>query len=409
MPYDLLLKGAMVIDPAQGLHGVRDVAVAGGVIAEVAQHIDAPARRTVRLSGKLLTPGWIDLHAHVYAGATTFGIKADALCLATGVTTIVDAGSPGWTNIRGFKEFIADPARTRMLTFVHISSIGLLNAMRGEMEDLRNADPERTARVIQMWPDLCLGVKVRQGKLQVGENGVEPLNLAIKAAEMAGTNLMVHMDIGVPLPSVLERLRPGDIVTHCYQGKGDHLLGETGQIIPEVHEARKRGILFDLGHGAGSFHYDIAKKAVGQGFLSDVISTDLHVFSLFDPVFSLPETASKLLNLGIPLEEIVRQTTVNPAKAIGREGELGTLAPGAGADIAVFDLLEGAFVYTDSHGNQEKGTRKIEPYLTVRAGTIYEPADLQAEIDEAFQRAQEMKSITGLPYGAVQKAPPRFK
>ncbi|MBM3263358.1 MAG: amidohydrolase/deacetylase family metallohydrolase [candidate division Zixibacteria bacterium] len=409
MSYDLLLKGATVVDPGQGRHGVYDVAVAAGVIAEIGERLDGPARQTIRLDGKILTPGWIDIHAHVYAGATTFGIKADALCLATGVTTVVDAGSPGWTNVRGFKEFIADPARTRILTFVHISSIGLLNSMRGEMEDIHNADPERTAQVIEMWPDLCIGVKVRQGRLQVGENGIEPLKRAVEAAEMVGVRLMVHIDQGVPLSSVLERLRPGDIVTHCYHGKGDNILNGGETVVPEVYEARKRGVFFDLGHGAGSFHYEVARKAIRQGFYSDVISTDLHIYSLFDPVYSLPETASKVLNLGVSLEEVVRQTTINAARAIGRDDTLGALIPGAVADIAVFELKEGEFVFTDSHGQQEMGNRKIEPVLTVRAGTVYHPADLQGEIEETRQRAVEMKSITGLPFGAVKKTEPRLK
>jgi dihydroorotase len=219
MPYDLLLKGATVVDPSQNLNGKFDVGITDRKISKISHSIPDEADQIIDVSGKHLTPGWIDLHAHVYAGATTFGIKADALCLATGVTTIVDAGSPGWTNLRGFLEYIVEPSRTRVLTFVHISSIGLLNSMRGEMEDIKNADPEHTAKVIAMWPDICMGVKVRQGAAQVGNNGIEPLNLAIQAAELVDKRVMVHMDKGVALSSILERLRPGDIVTHCYQGK----------------------------------------------------------------------------------------------------------------------------------------------------------------------------------------------
>ena len=402
MPYDLILRGATVIDPSQDIHRICDVAIRDHTIAEIADRIDDGDAKTVDLTGKFLTPGWIDLHAHIYAGATTFGIKADALCLATGVTTIVDAGSSGWTNIRGFMEFIAEPARTRVLAFVHVSSIGLINSLRGEMEDIKNADPERTALVIEKWPDLCIGVKVRQGILQVGDNGPEPLRLAVKAAEMAKTRVMVHMDRGVPLPVILDLLRPGDIVTHCYQGKGDHILGTQGKVMPEVMAARERGILFDLGHGAGSFHYDVARNALAQGFHSDIISTDLHVYSLFDPVYSLPETASKLLNLGVEFPEIVRQTTTHPAAAIGRSDELGTLKPGTVADVAVFDILEGDFQFTDAHGQKETGPLKIEPVMTVRDGKVYHPEDVKEEVEEALRRAHEMKSITGPPYGWVR-------
>ncbi len=402
MAFDLVLSGATIVDPSQQKNEKGDVAIRNGRIAEISDHLEAGAHRTIDVTGKYLTPGWIDLHAHVYAGATTFGIKADALCLATGVTTIVDAGSPGWTNLRGFLEYIIEPSRTEVLTFVHISSIGLLNAMRGEMEDIKNADPEHTARVISMWPQHCVGVKVRQGVFQVGSHGVEPLRRAIEAAEMVDTRVMVHIDKGVALPSILELLRPGDIVTHCYQGKGDHILGDDDRVIPEVYEARDRGVFFDLGHGAGSFHYGIAKRAVELGFLSDVISTDLHVYSLKSPVYSLPETASKLLNMGLDLEEIVRQTTVSPAGVLNRSNDIGTLRTGSVADIAVFGLEEGRFIFTDAHGRQEAGERMITPHLTVREGQVYYPDDLKDEVAETLSRAEEMVGITGVPYGAIR-------
>ena len=402
MTFDLVLSGATIVDPSQQKNEKGDVGIRNGKIAAVSDRLEAGAHRTIDVTGKYLTPGWIDLHAHVYAGATTFGIKADALCLATGVTTIVDAGSPGWTNLRGFLEYIIEPSRTEVLTFVHISSIGLLNAMRGEMEDIKNADPEHTARVISMWPQHCVGVKVRQGVFQVGSHGVEPLRRAIEAAEMVDTRVMVHIDKGVALPSILELLRPGDIVTHCYQGKGDHILGGDDRVIPEVYDARKRGVFFDLGHGAGSFHYGIAKRAVELGFLSDVISTDLHVYSLKSPVYSLPETASKLLNMGLDFEEIVRQTTVNPAGVLNRSNDLGTLRAGSVADIAVFDLEEGQFTFTDAHGRQEAGERMITPHLTVRDGQVYYPDDLKDEVAETVSRAEEMVGITGVPYGAIR-------
>ena len=402
MTYDIILSGATIVDPSRQYHGKGDVGIKNGLIAALSDRIEANSAEVIDLTGKFLTPGWIDLHAHVYAGATTFGIKADALCLATGVTTIVDAGSPGWTNLRGFLEYIIEPSRTEVLTFVHISSIGLLNSMRGEMEDIGNADPEHTARVISMWPQHCVGVKVRQGAFQVGRNGVEPLRRAIEAADEANTRVMVHIDKGVALPSILKMLRPGDIVTHCYQGKGDHIIGDDDLVIPEVYEARDRGVYFDLGHGAGSFHYGIAKRAIELGFLSDVISTDLHVYSLNSPVYSLPETASKLLNMGVDFEEIVRQTTWNPALVLNRSDEIGTLRTGSIADIAVFSLEDGDFTFTDAHGRVETGAKMISPCLTVRAGQVYYPDDLKVELAETERRAKEMVAITGVPYGTIR-------
>ena len=393
MIYDLVLKGATVIDGAQGLNGEYDVAVHGEKIAAVEKEIAEPAKETVDLGGSILTPGWIDIHTHIYAGATTWGIQGDALCLATGVTTVVDAGSPGWANFMGFHDYVAAPARTQVLTFVHISGIGLTCGPVGEMLDLRYADPERTAYIIGRWPDLCVGVKVREGRHQVGENGVAPLKLAVKAAELSNSKVMVHAGAGVPLPDVLGEVRPGDIVTHCYHGGGDTILDPGGRVIPEVWAARERGVLFDLGHGGGSFMFEVAKKALSQGFPSDVISTDLHVLCLNDPVCSLPETASKMLNLGMELPEVVYQTTAAPAAAIGRDNELGTLKVGTVADLAAFEVRYGAFEFRDVRDNLEVGSRMIQPVLTVRKGNLYRPEDLKEEVAETFHRAREMNAL----------------
>ena len=393
MIYDLVLKGATVIDGAQGLNGEYDVAVHGEKIAAVEKEIAEPAKETVDLGGSILTPGWIDIHTHIYAGATTWGIQGDALCLGTGVTTVVDAGSPGWANFMGFHDYVAAPARTQVLTFVHISGIGLTCGPVGEMLDLRYADPERTAYIIGRWPDLCVGVKVREGRHQVGDNGVAPLKLAVKAAELSNSKVMVHAGAGVPLPDVLGEVRPGDIVTHCYHGGGDTILDPGGRVIPEVWAARERGVLFDLGHGGGSFMFEVAKKALSQGFPSDVISTDLHVLCLNDPVCSLPETASKMLNLGMELPEVVYQTTAAPAAAIGRDNELGTLKVGTVADLAAFEVRYGAFEFRDVRDNLEVGSRMIQPVLTVRKGTLYRPEDLKEEVAETFHRAREMHAL----------------
>ncbi len=407
MPYDLVLKGATVVDPSQAIHDVRDVGIKGDKIAAVEERIAEPAVRTVDLAGRILTPGWIDIHAHLYAGATTWGIVADAFCLATGVTTIVDAGSPGWANFLGFKEYIAEPARTQVLTFVHISGIGLTYGPIGEMADLRYGDPERTAFVIHNWADICVGVKVRQGGHQVEDNGVEPLRLAVQAAEWSGTPVMVHIAVGVPLPDVLALLRPADIVTHCYQGSGDSIVDEAGEVIPEVWRAREQGVLFDLGHGGGSFYYEVAKKALARGFPADVISTDIHNHSFESPIQSLPETASKLLNLGVELEDVIRQTTSAPARAIGRGDQLGTLRPGTVADLAAFEVLEGEFEFFDVRNQRETGPRMIAPVLTVRAGQVYRPAELQEEVAETRRRAREMKALTGGNFEALGWTPGR--
>ena len=411
MPHDLLLKNATVIDPSQNLNVVHDVAIQNGKIAALSESIVEPAKETLDLTGKILTPGWIDIHAHVFAGATTWGIQADALCLATGVTTIVDAGSPGWANFLAFRDFISAPARTQILTFVHISGIGLTYGPIGEMTDIAYADPERTAYVVHTWPETCVGIKVRISTSITGENGVTPLQFAVEAARMSNTPVMVHMGAGVPLTDILAELRPGDIVTHCYRGDGDATLGATiltdqETIRPEVQQARQQGILFDIGHGGGSFLFETAKKALAQNFYPDVISTDIHSGSLNDPVYSLPETASKLLNLGIELPDIVRQTTTAAAAAIGRSDHLGTLKVGTVADLSAFEIREGEFRFHDVRDNLEIGRKNIHPVLTVRAGKVYRPEHLQAELDETLARAREIRALTSRRFGDLGWTPP---
>ena len=254
MAYDLLLRGARVLDSTQELDDVRDIAIQDGRIAALAAHLDGSAREEIDLRGKLLTPGWIDIHAHLYPGSTTWGIYADALYLSTGVTTAVDAGSAGWANLQGYLDHVVAPARTQFLAFVHICGIGLTYGPLPELADMRYADPERTAFMIEHFAQHCVGVKVRQGEGQVEGNGVEPLRLAVQAAAWADVPVMVHIGRGVPLPDVLALLRPRDIVTHCYQGTGDGIIGNDDTLIAEAIEARKQGILFDVGHGGGSFH-----------------------------------------------------------------------------------------------------------------------------------------------------------
>lgn len=401
MEYDLVLRGARVLDPAQNIDGLSDVAVTGGRIVALAENIAGSGRREIHLTGKLLTPGWIDIHAHLYPGSTTWGIRADAHYLSTGVTTAVDAGSAGWANLQGYLDFVVAPARTRFLSFVHVCGIGLTYGPLPELADMRYADAERTAFVIEHFAEHCVGVKVRQGEGQVADNGVEPLRLAVQAAEWAEVPVMVHIGRGVPLPDVLSLMRPRDIVTHCYQGTGDGILDRDASILAEVQQARKDGILFDVGHGGGSFDYGVATGALARGFVSDVISTDLHAHSWDVPVESLPHTASKLLNLGVPIESIVRQCTANAAFAIGREDELGTLRVGNVADIAVFDIEEGTFQYSDVRGRVEEGNQQIRAQLCVRAGVPYSPEELRDEVREDLERARFNKGLNSKRLGEL--------
>ncbi|MYC75943.1 amidohydrolase/deacetylase family metallohydrolase [Candidatus Poribacteria bacterium] len=371
MNYDILLKGGTVIDAAQNLNAMRDVAIAGGTIAAIAQDIpEGAATQTINVKDKFVTPGLVDIHTHVYYGVTTWGIRADGVCLTAGTTTVVDAGSPSWVTFPGFREFIAEPAQTHILTYIHISGIGLVYGPVGEMHDMAYANPGRVAETLQAHPDMTVGVKVRQGKMQVGDNGVEPLKLAIEAAERAETPVMCHIGAGVPLPDILRLLRPGDVITHCFQGNGDNIVDEKGRVIPEAWKARADGIIFDVGHGAGSFHYEIAQRAMEQGFISDVISTDLHTGNINGPVYDLPTVLSKMMHLGLSLADVIEKATFSAAKAIQREEQLGHLKVGTVADVAVFEVLDGEFEFFDTHGTKFIGNKKLKAALTIREGKI---------------------------------------
>ncbi len=371
MKYDILLKGATVIDPAQQHNAVSDVAIADGTIAHIAPDIpENTASQTLHLEGKYVTPGLVDIHTHVYHGVTTWGVRADNVCTTTGTTTVVDAGSPSWATFPGFREFIAEPARTNILTYIHISGIGLVYGPIGEMHDIAYADPGRVADTLQAHPDMTVGVKVRQGRMQVGDNGVEPLKLAIAAAERAQTPVMCHIGSGVPLPDILRLLRPGDVITHCFQGNGDNIVDAKGRVIPEAWQAREDGILFDVGHGGGSFKYEVAQRAMEQGFISDVISTDLHTGNINGPVYDFPTVLSKFLHLGLSLEAVIEMATINAAKAIRREEQLGHLKVGTVADVAVFDLLAGQFEFVDAHDTRFIGEKKLKAIHTLRAGRL---------------------------------------
>ena len=372
MQYELLLKGGEIIDAEQKLCGKLDIAFTDGKITALARDISASqAEQSIDVSGRLVTPGLIDLHVHVYAGVSTPGVEVDDTCPKAGTTTVVDAGSAGWAAFPGFRRYIIEKASTRVLSFVHISTIGLVDFSIGEMLDISYANPETTAKVVAENRDVVVGVKVRQNKAAVGENGFEPLRRAIRAAELADTRIMLHIgSMPGALPEALALLRSGDIVTHCFHGQATGgVLDENGKLLDEVRAAQRDGIIFDIGHGVGSFNFNVARAAIDAGSPPDVISTDLHTLSINGPVFDLPTTLSKFLYLGISLEDVIEKATSAPARIIGRE-ELGTLKIGTPGDVAVFELVEGEFDFTDANGNRVIGNQKLMPVLTVKDGRI---------------------------------------
>lgn len=287
-----------------------------------------------------------------------------------------------------------------MLAFLHISCLGLHAPFAEELLDLRYARPRETAVVIERNRDVVIGVKIRLGQM-TGEHGPEALELALEAARAVRLPLMVHISKGASVPQMLGRLRPGDIVTHCFQGRGDGLLDSTNQsILQEVHQARKDGVIFDVGHGCGSFSWDTAQRAFELSFYPDTISTDLHRYSVEDPFsVTLLDTLSKFLALGMTLDEVILKSTSCPAKVLHLEDEIGTLRKNSKADILVFEIEEGEFLFADTHAKIRKGTRKLKPYLTIREGKVLKPGTFPTTLRELFESDYEV--IHAMRDGAI--------
>jgi len=376
MSYDLVLKGGEVIDPGWPLHQRADVAISKGKIAAVAPNIPATeAIRTIDVTGKIVCPGLIDIHAHTFINAHDMGPQTDQRCSASGVTTLVDAGSSGSATFPGLRHYVAERSQVRLRCFVHLSALGLIHLQVGELMNMDYADPEGCARTIRENRDLAIGVKLRFSNNVVPDTaGTEPLRLARQAADMADVPLMVHItDALLPVPKILEFMKPGDVVTHCLHRYQYGIMGpEKKEILREVRDAQKAGVIFDCAHGRMHFTFPFVRMALDQGFMPDTIATDLSIPSATrGPVFDLPTTMSKFLNLGVSLDEVFRCVTTNPARAIGEGERLGTLKPGAVADVAVFSLERGQFDFVDTDQNHMTGEQKLVTQLTLKDGRIW--------------------------------------
>jgi len=382
--YDLLVQGGEVIDPSQGLRGKRDVAIFHGRISAIEAQIPADkAKAVIAAAGKLVLPGLVDLHVHVYPQGTAAGLPPDELVPFAATTTYVDAGTAGANNFSGFHHWVINQNRTRIFAFLNISNIGLAGVPIGELLNIDYADVELAAKILAENAGLLLGIKVRESDLKnnralnvVGDNGLEPLRRAIKAAEMSGVpgaKVMCHIG-GAPgkLSDLLDLLRPGDVLTHSYSGAGNNVVDTNGKLVPAALEAKKRGVHIDVGHGGGSFNFRIAEAAIKQGLTPDSISSDVWTASVNTPGMPfLPWVMSKFLALGLSLEKVVELSTVAPAKLIGRVPGLGTLQPGAPADISVVELVEGPVKLVDTQKNEVTGKAYLKPFETVRAGVPF--------------------------------------
>ncbi len=372
--YDLLIKKGHVIDPSQGIDKVMDIGLAGGKVAAVAESLpEADATELLDADGMIVTPGLIDLHVHNYWGANEYGIEPDATNLAKGVTTALDAGSAGSTNFAAFRRFIMEPASTRLLALVNISRIGLVSKDIGELTDLDLADAEAAAKVGRDNRDLVLGIKARLSEPITKGNDVWAVKRALEAAEAMGGFLMIHVGNTVtPMEELVSLLRPGDVVTHSYHGTKHGILDDGGKVIAGMWEAQRRGVIFDIGHGAGSFSFRVAERALADGFYPGNISSDLHAYNVNGPVHDHVTILSRFLHLGLSLYDTIRLTTQSTAEVMGLSGGLGTLKPGAEGDVSVLRLQEGRFDLTDSYGTTVTADKRLTHVHTIRAGRRYQ-------------------------------------
>jgi dihydroorotase len=376
-PYDLLIKGGKVIDPSQGLEGEYDVAVRAGKIASVALGIpETQAGQVIQARGKIVTPGLIDLHVHVFPYVGPYGIEPDPYCVRRGVTSVIDAGTSGAFTFPAFRRFIIEHTATRIRALLHVVSIGMVAGSTpdmGELEDLRYCDPKLAAEAASKNRDLIVGFKIRFSKQYTRPNDLEGMRRARAAADEAGLPIMIHIGGSYsPLKELLALLKKGDVVTHSFNSHPNGLLDSGGKIVPEVLAARERGVLFDVGHGAGSFSFEVMEKCLNQGFSPDTISSDLYSANINGPVYDLVTTLSKFLLLGMNLHDVIARATVNSSRVFDFAASIGTLKPGSEADVSVLELKDGEFTFTDSDGKTRMGRQKLEAVTTLKGGKVFE-------------------------------------
>jgi len=382
MRYDLVLSGGHVIDPSQGIDGVMDVAFEGGKAAGVGAGLAKDAREVRDVSGHVVTPGLIDLHTHVYWGGTSLGIDAEDFCRRSGVTTAVDTGSAGPGNFMGFRKHVIEKSEVRILAYLHVSFAGIYafsrTTMVGESEEVRMLAPAECVEVANANRDVIVGIKVRCGRHASGTQGWNALQMALEAADQSGLPLMAHIDHPPPTyEEIVGALRPGDILTHAFRPFPNAPCNAQGAVKEAVVEARRRGVIFDIGHGKGSFSFRTARGMLASGFEPDVISSDVHTLCIEGPAYDQVTTMSKFLVMGMSLYDVVKTSTLNPAMAL-RRPELGSLKAGSVGDATVLSVREGEFDYEDVVGEHMTGDRRIFSEGVVVGGRWWWPHEAAA-------------------------------
>jgi dihydroorotase len=381
--FDLVIKGGELIDPSQSLRAKRDIGIRFGRIEALEDNI--PAERANRLldeSGKLVSPSLIDLHAHVYPYGSAIGIPADELVAHQGTTTCVSVGDAGANNFAAFRRYVAPQSRTRLFAFIHIANAGLSPFPVPELYNIDFAQVDACARALAENADMVLGVRVRMSENVIAKHGLEPLKRSILAYERSGTGAKVMCHIGGVetrelMSQILDLFRPGDVLTHAYSGLPNMAgkftnIVQDGKLLPAALAAKQRGVIFDVGHGGGSFDYTVCEAAIQQGCPPDTISSDVHVVSANTPSIPyLTWVMSKFLGLGFTLEQVISMATTAPAKVINRTPKLGTLQVGAPADVSVLELVEGPVSFVDTRNNRRDGQAYLKPIHTVAGGVPF--------------------------------------
>jgi dihydroorotase len=366
---DTVIRGGRVIDPANGVDGQCDVAISDGRIAQVARGLEAGNAEVIDASGQIVTPGLVDLHTHIYWGATYWGIEADPVAARSGVTTWLDVGSAGSYSWPGFREYIVKRNRVRVFALLNVSSIGLI-APTWELSNVDYCDVDLAQKTIDANRDLILGVKARVDASTTRGTGIRPLELARELADRVDLPLMVHIGSGPPtLDEIAALLRPGDILTHCFTGNTNRVLRQDKVVHADIKRLHEQGLILDIGHGTGSFSFEVAEGMLEQGIMPDVISTDIHQLAQQGPMFDMPTTLSKFLSLGMTLPEVIERATTRPAQAM-RRPDLGTLSPGAPADIALFRLEEGEYTFHDVQMSPRTGSVRLVSTQTFVDGDL---------------------------------------
>jgi dihydroorotase len=369
---ELLLRGGTVVDPGSHFFGKKDVLVRGGVIAALEPGEPVEAAETIDATGYYVTPGLIDYHTHLFQGGTESGFSPDVALLPMGVTTAVDQGSVGVANCDAFMKLVAERSAVRVFCTLNVSPAGQVTERYPENIDPRHYDPERMLRLFARYPEKICGLKIRHDRGPVGDLGVEPLRAAVALAGGLGTRLVVHT-VNPPddTTEFVPLLRGGDVFCHCYHGGPSPIIDADGKVKSEIRQARRDGVLFDTADARGNHCYAVIKAALADGFRPDIISTDLVNSSLFgNMLFGLPAVMSKYLSLGLSLPDVVNACTDVPAGLLGMKGRLGTLAPGALADVAVFDLCDKPFLFANRLGETFACTQLLRPCLTIAGGKV---------------------------------------